>query len=51
MVLLSAQDMDVAQTPRSPSPPPDRVREVVHNFNEDGLDSLYPKYSGGRPPR
>ena len=29
---------------------PDRVREVIHNFNADGFDSLAPKYSGGRPP-
>ena len=24
----------------------DRVREVIHNFNEDGFDSLAPKYAG-----
>ena len=29
----------------------DRVREVIHNFNDDGFDSLAPKYSGGRPPK
>ena len=28
----------------------DRVREVIHNFNDDGFDSLAPKYAGGRPP-
>jgi transposase len=22
---------------------------VIHNFNTDGFDSLYPKYKGGRP--
>jgi hypothetical protein len=27
----------------------DRVRDVVPNFNNDGFDSLYPKYAGGRP--
>jgi transposase len=27
----------------------DRVRDVIHNFNADGFDSLCPKYSGGRP--
>ncbi|MEE1767038.1 hypothetical protein PUR34_02215 [Streptomyces sp. JV185] len=27
----------------------DRVRDVIHNFNADGFDSLYPKYSGGWP--
>ncbi len=28
----------------------DRVRAVIHNFNDDGFDSLAPKYAGGRPP-
>ena len=28
----------------------DRVRDVLHNFNLDGFDSLYPRYAGGRPP-
>lgn len=27
----------------------DRVRDVIHNFNADGFDSLYPKCKGGRP--
>lgn len=50
MVLLSAQGMDVAQIAKVAFTSPDRVREVLHNFNDDGFDSLYPKYSGGRPP-
>jgi hypothetical protein len=28
---------------------PDTVREVIHNFNRHGFDSLYPRYAGGRP--
>jgi transposase len=28
---------------------PDTVREVIHNFNRDGFDSLYLRYRGGRP--
>jgi transposase len=24
---------------------------VLHNFNTDGFDSLYPRYAGGRPPK
>jgi transposase len=28
---------------------PDTVREVIHNFNRDGFDALYPRYAGGRP--
>jgi hypothetical protein len=27
----------------------DRVRNVIHGFNADGFESLYPKYQGGRP--
>src|SRR5947207_6102552 len=50
MVLLSAQGMDVAQIAKVAFTSEDRVREVLHNFNDDGFDSLYPKYSGGRPP-
>ena len=50
MVLLSAQRMDVAGIARVAFTSEDRVREVLHNFNADGFDALYPKYSGGRPP-
>jgi transposase len=50
MVLLSAQGMDVAQIAQVAFTSPDRVREVLHNFNDDGFGSLYPKYAGGRPP-
>ncbi len=51
MVLLLAQGMDVAQIAKVAFTSPDRVREVLHNFNDDGFDSLAPKYSGGRPPK
>jgi transposase len=50
MVLLSAQGMDVAQIATVAFTSEDRVRAVIHNFNEDGFDSLYPRYGGGRPP-
>jgi transposase len=50
MVLLSVQGMDVAAIAKVKFTSPDRVREVFNNFNEDGFDSLYPKYAGGRPP-
>jgi hypothetical protein len=50
MVLLSVQGMDVARIAKVTFTSPDRVREVVNNFNEDGFESLYPKYAGGRPP-
>jgi hypothetical protein len=50
MVLLSAQGRDVAQSAKVAFTSPDRLRAVLHNFNADGFDSLYPKYTGGRPP-
>jgi transposase len=51
MVLLSAQGMDVAGIAKVTFTSPDRVRDVLHNFNADGFDSLQPKYGGGRPPK
>ncbi len=51
MVLLSAQGMDVAKIAQVTFTSPDRVRDVIHNFNADGFDSLRPKYGGGRPPK
>src|SRR6266567_2737336 len=50
MVLLSAQHMDGMRIAEVTFTSPDRVREVIHNFNTDGFDSLYPRYRGGRPP-
>ena len=50
MVLLSAQNMDVTAIAKVTFTSPDRVREVINNFTEDGFDSLYPRYAGGRPP-
>ena len=51
MVLLSAQGMDPAGIAEVTFTSPDRVRDVIHNFNADGFDSLYPRYAGGRPPK
>src|SRR4051794_18947390 len=51
MVLLSAQGMDAAGIAEVTFTSPDRVRDVIHNFNADGFDSLRPKYAGGRPPK
>src|SRR3954471_17303894 len=49
MVLLSAQGMDATRIAEVTFTSPDRVRDVIHNFNADGFDSLYPRYAGGRP--
>lgn len=51
MVLLSAQHMPVAKIAEVTFTSPDRVRDVLHNFDSDGFDSLYPRYAGGRPPK
>ncbi len=49
MVLLSAQGMPVVKIAEVTFTSADRIRDVLHNFNADGFDSLYPKYKGGRP--
>nr|WP_128806418.1 IS630 family transposase [Streptomyces sp. Termitarium-T10T-6] len=49
MVLLSAQKMPVPKIAEVTFTSEDRGRDVIHNFNADGFNSLYPKYAGGRP--
>ena len=49
IVLLAAQRMPPARIGAVVFSDPDTVREVIHNFNRDGFDSLYPRYRGGRP--
>jgi len=51
MVLLSAQGMDPAGIAKVTFTSVDRVRDVIHNFDADGFESLRPKYAGGRPPK
>jgi hypothetical protein len=51
MVLLSAQGMDVAAIAKVAFTSEDRVRDVIHNFNADGFESLYPNYKSGQPPK
>ncbi len=48
-VLLSAQSMDVEKIAKVSFTSPDRVRDVINNFNRAGFDSLYPRYASGRP--
>jgi len=50
MMLLSAEGMDAAGIAKVTFTSVDRVRDVIHNFNADGFESLRPKYAGGRPP-
>jgi transposase len=49
MVLLSVQRRSVAQIAQVTFTSEDRVRDVIHNFDTDGFNVLYPKYAGGRP--
>ncbi|WP_229812072.1 helix-turn-helix domain-containing protein [Streptosporangium pseudovulgare] len=49
MVLLSAQGMPVRKIAEVTFTSADRVRDVLHNFNAEGFEALYPKYMGGRP--
>ena len=49
IVLLAAQLMPAARISEVVFSDPDTVRGVIHNFNRDGFDSLYPRYRGGRP--
>ncbi|WP_228023400.1 helix-turn-helix domain-containing protein [Streptomyces acidicola] len=48
-VLLSAPGMPVAKIAEVTFTNSDRIRDVIHNFNADGFDSLYPKCTGGHP--
>ena len=50
IVLLSAQGMGPPKISEVVFTDPDTVREVIHNFNRDGFEALYPRYRGGRPP-
>lgn len=49
IVLLSAQGMTPPRVSEVVFTDPDTVRDVIHNFNRDGFDALYPRYKGGRP--
>jgi transposase len=49
IVLLAAQRMPPTRIAEVVFSDADTVREVIHNFNRDGFDALYPRYRGGRP--
>jgi hypothetical protein len=50
MVMPSEQGMDVAPLATVVFTSKDRVREVIHDFDDHGFDASYPKHAGGRPP-
>jgi transposase len=49
VVLASAGGNDVAAIARLVQTSPDRVREMIHRFNDVGMRSLDPQWAGGRP--
>lgn len=49
VVLMSAQGQTVQDITVLMQVSEDYVRDVIHAFNERGLDALDPKWSGGRP--
>jgi transposase len=49
VVLASAGGNTVPVIARLVQTSPDRVREVIHNFNAMGMGCLDPKWAGGRP--
>lgn len=51
IVLWAAQGYPVQRIAEIGFTSEDRVREVIHNFNRDGFESLAPKYAGGRPAK
>jgi transposase len=48
VVLASAGGNDVAAIARLVQTSPDRVREMIHRFNDLGMRSLDPQWAGGR---
>jgi len=51
VVLASAGGNAVEVIARLVQTSPDRVREMVHRFNDKGMASLDPQWAGGRPRR
>jgi transposase len=51
VVLASAGGNDVAVIARLVHTSPDRVREMIHAFNDKGMQALDPQWAGGRPRR
>ena len=51
VVLASAGGNTVEVIARLVQTSPDRVREMIHRFNDMGMKSLDPQWAGGRPRR
>lgn len=51
IVLASATGMPAPQIAELVGTDDSHVRKVIHAFNEEGFESLDPKYRGGRPKK
>ena len=51
IVWRSANGTTATEIARACGSTPDRVREVIHGFNRNGMASLLPRWRGGRPRR
>ncbi len=51
VVLASAGGNTVEVIARLVQTSPDRVREMIHRFNDKGMKSLDPQWAGGSPRR
>jgi hypothetical protein len=49
IVLRAAQGMGPARISEVVFTDPDTVSDVIHNFNPDGFDALFPRSRGGWP--
>lgn len=50
VVLASAQGMRVPEIARRYHYSRKWVRYIIHRFNDEGLEAIFPRYAGGRPP-
>ena len=50
IVQMSSQDRSVPDIVALMGLSEDYIREVIHDFNDHGLNALDPKWSGGSPP-
>ncbi|TYA12186.1 helix-turn-helix domain-containing protein [Paenibacillus faecis] len=49
LILASAQKMKVPEISRLYHISGENIRHTIHRFNVEGMDSLKPRYCGGRP--
>jgi transposase len=50
VILASAQGMRVPEIAQRYHYSRKWVRRIIHRFNEEGLEAIFPRYAGGRPP-